>query len=184
MGTFSSATANSNAASTTVNSANGELVFDVATYRNTTMAANAGQTERYNLYSGNEIYGGASVKPGAASVNMGWAGAASQNWAIGAVSIKPATGTNTITFTQIPALCANLVIKAQTISVLTYVSITSGAMPANPNITAQIKYGSTNIITLTNPIYNSSTQLLTWTTVLGADSTVPAGQVNNCVAEL
>lgn len=84
--------------------------------------------------------------------------------------------TNNITFTQIPALCANLVIKAQTISVLTYISITSGTMPANPNITAQIKYGSTNIITLTNPIYNAATQLLTWTAVLGADVTVPSGQ--------
>jgi len=84
--------------------------------------------------------------------------------------------TTNVTFTQLPALCANLVIKAQTISVLTYVSITSGTMPANPNITAQIKYGATNIITLTNPIYNSSTQLLTWTAVLGADVTVPAGQ--------
>ncbi len=81
-----------------------------------------------------------------------------------------------ITFTQVPALCANLVIKAQNISVLTYVSITSGTMPANPNITAQLKYGATNIITLTNPIYNSSTQLLTWTAVLGADVTVPSGQ--------
>ena len=140
------------------------------------MSANAGQTERYNVYSGNEIYGGASIKTGAASVNMGWAGAASQNWAIGAVSIKPANGTNTVTFTQVPALCADLVIKAQTISVLTYVSITSGTMPANPNITAQIKYGSTNIITLTNPIYNSSTQLLTWTANLGADVTIPSGQ--------
>ena len=84
--------------------------------------------------------------------------------------------TTNVTFTQVPALCANLVIKAQTISVLTYVSITSGTMPANPNITAQIKYGSTNIITLTNPIYNASTQLLTWTAVLGADVTVPSGQ--------
>ena len=176
LGTFATANGSSSAASTTVNSANGELVFDVATYRNTTMAANAGQTERYNVYSGNEIYGGSSTKAGAASVNMGWAGSASQNWAIGAVSIKPSTGNNTITFTQLPALCANLVIKAQTISVLTYVSITSGTMPANPNITAQLKYGSTNIISLTNPVYNSASQLLTWTAVLGADSTVPSGQ--------
>ena len=84
--------------------------------------------------------------------------------------------TTNVTFTQLPALCASLVIKAQTISVLTYVSITSGTMPLSPNITAQLKYGSTNILTLTNPIYNSSTQLLTWTAVLGADVTVPSGQ--------
>ena len=42
----------------------------------------------------------------------------------------------------------DLVIKAQAISVLTYINITSGSMPANPAITAQLKYGSTNIITI------------------------------------
>ncbi len=176
LGTFSSAVGNSVAATTTVNAANGEMVFDVATYRVTTMGANAGQTERYNINSGNEITGGASTTAGASSVSMSWNGAASQNWAIGAVSVKPASGINTLTFTQVPALCADLIIKAQTISVLTYVSITSGTMPANPSITAQIKYGSTNIITLSNPVYNSASQVLTWTGVLGADSTVPSGQ--------
>ena len=84
--------------------------------------------------------------------------------------------TTNVTFTQVPALCADLVIKAQTISALVYVSVTSGTMPTSPNITAQIKYGGTNIITLTNPIYNASTQFLTWSAILGADVTVPAGR--------
>jgi hypothetical protein len=86
------------------------------------------------------------------------------------------SGTTSVTFVQNPALCSNLVIKAQTISVLAYVSISSGTMPASPAITATLQYGATNIITLNNPIYNSATKLLTWTAVLGADVTVPSGQ--------
>ncbi len=81
-----------------------------------------------------------------------------------------------ITFTQSPVLCNDLVIKGQTISIAAYVSITSGTMPASPAITATLKYGSTNIISFSNPIYNSTTKVLTWTGVLGADATVPTGQ--------
>ena len=85
-------------------------------------------------------------------------------------------GTANIAFTQSPVLCSDLVIKAQTISVTLYLSIVSGSMPANPAITALIKYGSNNIISFTNPIYNSGTGIITWSGVLGADATVPAGQ--------
>jgi hypothetical protein len=85
-------------------------------------------------------------------------------------------GTTSATFTMAPSLCDSLIIKAGTITVRNYVTIVSGIMPVNPNITAVLKYGSTNIITLTNPVYNSGTNLLTWTAALGADVTVPAGQ--------
>ena len=132
----------------------------------------------YNINSGGEIDGGGtSTKPGAASVSMTWTGASSQDWAIGAVPIKPAPAiTNTI-FTQSPALCSSLTIKAgTTITITNYVSIISGSMPANPSITAVLKYGSTNIITLSSPAYNSGTGIVTWTGTLGADVTVPAGQ--------
>ncbi|MFN8243855.1 MAG: Ig-like domain-containing protein [Ferruginibacter sp.] len=86
-----------------------------------------------------------------------------------------AAATASATFTQTPPLCGDLKIKAQTITVLTYVSITSGTMPANPAITATLQYGATNVITLTNPVYNSGTQMLTWTGTLGADAIIPAG---------
>jgi hypothetical protein len=49
-------------------------------------------------------------------------------------------------------------------------------MPASPNITAVLKYGTTNIIVLTNPSYNSILGLLTWTGSLPSEITVPAGQ--------
>ena len=87
--------------------------------------------------------------------------------------LSPA-GTAFTTFTMNPVLCSDLTIKAGSISVNNYITISSGAMPVNPAITAELRYGATNIITLTNPVYNSG--LLTWTGTLAADVTVPAGQ--------
>ncbi len=92
------------------------------------------------------------------------------------INYATAGGTNT-TFTQSPALCSPLTIKAgQPITITNYITIVSGSMPANPNITATLKYGSNIIISLFNPTYNSGTGLLTWTGTLGSDRTVPAGQ--------
>ena len=82
-----------------------------------------------------------------------------------------------VTFTEAPALCSQLIIKiGNNITVTNYITVTSGTMPANPAITATLSYGGNNIITLTNPVYNSGTGLLTWTGALLSDATVPAGQ--------
>ncbi len=91
-------------------------------------------------------------------------------------AVLSSTGTATTTFTLSPALCNDLTIKAQNIAVQLYLSIASGTMTVNPNITALIKYDSTNIINLTNPVYNSGTGVLSWTGTLGADVTVPSGK--------
>ena len=86
-------------------------------------------------------------------------------------------GNLSTTFTQSPVLCSPLTIKAQqTISVSAFVSVISGAMPVNPSITSTLKYGATNIATLSAPIYSSGTNLLTWTTTLPSDITIPEGQ--------
>jgi len=91
-------------------------------------------------------------------------------------AVLSSAGPTNTTFTLSPALCSDLTIKAQNIAVQLYLSIASGTMPVNPNITALIKYSSTNIINLTNPVYNSGTGILSWTGTLGADVTVPTGQ--------
>lgn len=177
-GVFASATGNSNASSVTLASAPGELVFDIISYRNASCSANAGQNVVYNIDSGGEMTGGVSTKPGAASVTMGWTNSPNaQQWAAAAVGLRPAPAiTNTI-FTQNPVLCTPLTIKSgQTITVTNFVTILGGTMPASPNITALLQYGSTNIINMTNPTYSSGTGLLTWTGVLASDITVPAGQ--------
>ncbi len=82
----------------------------------------------------------------------------------------------TETFTQGTPVCSNLTIKAGAITVSNYITVGFGVMPVNPSITATLRYGATNIITLSNPVYNSATGLLTWTGNLGADVTVPSGQ--------
>jgi|GEM_PF-1117737 len=83
----------------------------------------------------------------------------------------------TISFTQSPVMCSDLIIKAQTITISLYITPSGGTMPANPAITALLKYGATNttIVSLSNPTYNSSTNLLTWTGVPASDITVSAG---------
>jgi hypothetical protein len=90
--------------------------------------------------------------------------------------ILSSAGTTNTTFTLSPALCSDLTIESQTIAVQLYLNIASGTMPVNPNITALIKYSSTNIINLTNPVYNSGTGILSWTGTLAADVIVPMGQ--------
>jgi hypothetical protein len=84
------------------------------------------------------------------------------------------TGTDNVTFTMSPALCDSLVIKAGTITAKTFITVSSGTMPANPTITAVLRYGATTIITLTNATYGSG--VINWTGTLASDVTVPAGQ--------
>ena len=158
-----------------VSSAVGELVYDVVDANSGTLTVGAGQTQKWNVNSGSEATGAGSTKPGAASTTMSWTTTAT-NWAIGAVAIKPVLTPNNITFTQSPALCSNLTIKAQTIQMLVYVNVVTGTMPVNPAITASLKYGSTTFISLSNPVYNSSSKIMSWTGTLPADVTVPSGQ--------
>jgi len=76
-------------------------------------------------------------------------------WAIGAVPIKPALsgGTNVTTFSQAPVFCKNFTLPASGIVTVTnYVNVTSGSMPANPSITAALKYGGNTILTLTGQL--------------------------------
>ena len=94
----------------------------------------------------------------------------------GGAVIKFGSTSKTITFTQSPALCSNLIIKAGVISVTNYISLIYGTLPVYPALTATLKYGATTIITLVNPIYNSTTGLVTWAGNLSADISIPAGQ--------
>lgn len=175
-GTFASATGTSTTPSVTVTGDTDRLMFGVVGGRTTSnYAVTGGGTQLWSQrpVSG-ETAGSGQSEPGAASVTLTWSGS-NNEWAAGGVSIIPTANVPNITFTQSPALCSALTIKSgQTITVTNYVSIVSGTMPANPNITAVLKYGATTIATLTNPTYSGG--LLTWTGTIGSDMTVPAGQ--------
>ena len=156
----------------------GQLVFDVVSIdQGATASVGGGQTARWNQNSGTgteDTRGAASTEPGAASVTMSWtSGDTDQAWAQVAVPIRPApAGVPTTTFTQAPAMASNFVMPAGgTVGVTTYVNVTSGSMPANPNITAVLKYGATTFATLTNPTYSSGAGTLTWSGALTATST-------------
>lgn len=90
-------------------------------------------------------------------------------------TILSTAGTTNTSFTMNPVLCDSLTIKTGNIRVVTYVTISSGTMPANPNITAALMYGANNIITLTQPVYNSVNNTLTWNGSLASDMIIPAG---------
>jgi hypothetical protein len=153
----------------------GEMIFDVVATNYLSLSTDAGQTQKWNQYSGYNTVGGGSIKQATGSSYMSWFSAKGE-WAIMAITMRPATSQNSITFTQSPALCSNLTIKAQTVQVLVHTNVTSGTMPVNPAITASLKYGSTTIISLSNPVYNSTSKILSWTGTLPADVTVPSGQ--------
>jgi hypothetical protein len=176
-GTFASSSGNNTTPSVTVTGATGRVMFGVVSGQ-TTSAYNVtnGGTQLWSSmpYSG-QTTGNAQSKPGATSVDLTWSGA-NRRWAASGVSLYQATKITSASFIQSPVLCSNLIIKAGTITVTNYISIVNGSMPANPSVTAVLKYGATTIITLSNPVYNSGNNTLTWTASLGADVTVSAGQ--------
>ncbi len=91
------------------------------------------------------------------------------------------TVTDSVTFTQITPMCTNLEMPAGgVIQVTTHVSEVSGSIPANPNISAVLKHGTTTFVTMNNPVYSSGAGTMTWNQVLGSNYTLPAGEKVNC----
>ncbi|MEI7533318.1 MAG: SdrD B-like domain-containing protein, partial [Verrucomicrobiae bacterium] len=181
-GAFFSNTGTSTSVSLTVNSAAGELVFDTVMLRSSDFGASgspgAGQTTLWKTYYNARVGAGASTQPGAATVTDTWTSAASVDWAIGAVSIKPAlsTGTNVTSFAQTNSFASAFKMPAGgTVSITNFITITNGSLSASPAITATLKYNGTNFITLTNPTYAANA--LIWSGQLPGAVTVPAGQL-------
>ncbi len=184
-GAFFSNTGTSTAVSLVVNSAPGELVFDTVMLRSSNFGASgspgANQSALWKTYYNAKVGAGASTQPGAASVTNIWTSSASVDWAIGAISIKPAAGggggTNVATFTQTPTFYSAFTMPSNNvITVTNYITVTNGVMPATPAITATLQYNGTNIITLTNAAYFSASSNLVWSGILTQNVTIPAGQ--------
>jgi hypothetical protein len=92
-------------------------------------------------------------------------------------AIRGTSSTPSRTFTQTQPICAPLTIKAKPLSVYSYITVTNNTVSTYPNIVATLKYDTTTIVTLTNPVYNSSTGLVTWVATPASEVTVPAGSV-------
>lgn len=185
LGTYASNAGLGTSASVSVASATGEMVYGSAGWDSSptiSLPGGSGQTLAWNrtvTNPSNTLAGAASTEAGAASVTHSYSSNESQEWAVGGVSIKPApaTGSATVTFTQTPSFFQDFSLPAGgPLSVINYVSIVSGSMPANPNINAVLKYGSTTLATLTGPVYDGGAGTLTWTGAIGSAATVPSGQ--------
>ncbi len=99
LGTWASATGNSQTASVNVSSATDDIVVDHVSDASLALSVGAGQTERYNVSDdgGTAVPGGAgSTEAGATTVTMSWSIALlSIGWAIGGVSVKAASAAAT-----------------------------------------------------------------------------------------
>jgi uncharacterized repeat protein (TIGR01451 family) len=91
LGAYASGSGDDTSGSATANSATGELVFDVIAVKDVDqpLAPGAGQTERWDLFTGSNANGGGSTAPGASAVVMSWSWVQGTDWAIGAVPIRP-----------------------------------------------------------------------------------------------
>ena len=93
---------------------------------------------------------------------------------------QAAPPSSSTTFTQTPAMCKDFVMPAGgAVDAEVYVNVTSGTMPANPDISATIKHDGTTIETLTNPAVTdlgAGVYQLDWTDVISSDTTVLAGE--------
>ncbi len=84
-------------------------------------------------------------------------------------------GNTSTTFTQTPTFCSPFIVKSGAVSINTFANVVSGTMPVNPFVTATLRYGATDIITISNPVYNAATGTLNWAGTIPADISVPAG---------
>src|SRR5581483_1899193 len=184
LGIANGSTGVNSAGLTNIPSAVGELVYDMIAVDGEgnvlTLTPGAGQTNLWTANTTSFLAAGASVKPGTASVTNTWAWSPveGEQFAIGAVSVKPApaSGTNVAVFTQAPAFAQPFTLPAGgAVSITNFVTLSSGSMPTNPAVTATLRYNGTLLLTLTNAAYNPANSNLVWTGTVGA-TTIPAGQ--------
>ena len=96
LGTFASAGGDSSNPGVNVSSGEDELVYAAITIEsgsNYNLSPGSGQSELWDLHR-IDANSGASVEDGAASVNMSWSFGDNNQWAVGAISIRPTVATN------------------------------------------------------------------------------------------
>ncbi len=177
LGTFSSANGVSTAASVTAAAAAGQVVLGGVSWDQTggAITMGGGQTQLWQR-NGTWNNGAVSTEAGAASVTTSYSAGASQDWAVAMVPIVPApAGVTSTSFTQTDPLGADLDLPAGgVVSATLYVTESVGTLPNPADVTATIRYGATVVATMTNPTYLGG--VLTFSTVLGGNTTIPAGQ--------
>ena len=188
-GAFFSNTGTSTSVSLAVTSATNELVFDTVILRSSDFGASgspgANQSALWKTYYNARVGAGASTQAGAASVTETWTSAASVDWAIGAVSIKPVAvvlpATNSTAFAQTPNFALPFTMPAGgVVSITNFITVTNGAanLAASPGlITATLRTNGVNFLTLSNTTYTAGVgnTNLVWSGILPSSITVAAG---------
>lgn len=109
--------------------------------------------------------------------------AASGDTSTASTSILAPSGADTVTsvtFSQEPAVATNLELPIGTpVTLISYLTLVSGQMPAQPQINAELRRDSTTFATLTNPTYNNG--LLTWSGQVAQTSLLASGSRINLV---
>lgn len=175
-----------NPANINVASAVGDIAFSVVAWdEGPAITLGGGQTSIWSIQPGGSapVRGVASRSPGASPTVMHSYSGSSQDWALAAASIKPSATTASVTFTQSPAMAADLEMPiGGVVSVKTCINVSNGVMPGNPNITATLRRDATTFMTLNPAVYTANDAdcdndaSLSWSGALVADETVAAGE--------
>jgi uncharacterized repeat protein (TIGR01451 family) len=176
---------------TSIPSAAGELIFSTVSWDGTLTVANistSGTTQwrvRTDANDGANAgqTGAAGAKTAVSASETMTATPSTGDWAIGAVSIEPAStsGTASTVFTQTPSMASNFFMPAGgQITVTTFISATSGAPVAPLDITATLRYNGVAFATLGSPALTgpdgNGVYKLVWTGTVAANTTIAAGQ--------
>jgi hypothetical protein len=168
LGTFASNKANASPGPATVDvsSAANELVFDtVGCERCTSLTVGAGQTERWNrVVENGQTRGAGSTEPGAATVTMSWTLGSADDWAIGAIPIKPSGGSP-------PAVDA-VSDETSAVDTFTISHATSGTDrlmlvgvsfdPNNGEVVSSVTYNGTSLSFVGSATYSNDARVEIW----------------------
>lgn len=186
LGTYVSAGGTGTSASVTVTSATGELVIGHVGWDSSptiSLPSGSGQTSLHSARianPGNTLGGAASTEAGAASVVHSYTSNDIQEWAIGAVSIKPAAGGSggSATFTQTPGFAEAFTLTSAPTMTAYYTA--TGTMPASPSVSAVLRKNGVAFATSSGAAAASG--LLTFTfPALGSPVSFASGDVISAV---
>jgi hypothetical protein len=149
-----------------VSSAANELVFDtVGCEQCTSLTVGAGQTQRWNrVVENGSTRGAGSTEPGAATVTMSWTLGSANDWAIGAIPIKPSGGGAPV----VDAVSSD----TSAVDTFTVSHTTSGTErlmlvgisfdPNNDEIVSSVTYNGTSLSPVGSATYSNDTRVEIW----------------------
>ena len=180
-GDFYGSSGSSAAASLTLPSAAGELVFAAVANGGSgnISISGTGGTSLWTNRPSSGIAGGGQTKPGAASVSMSWT-VADASWAVGAISLKAVRGNpEPFVFTQTPSFCSDFILPAGgEVSASFYIKTAGNDLPAQPEFTLRLSERNNVFATLSHATathVGNAMYRVDWTGAIPEKATIPPG---------